>query len=269
LSGRGQLAAETEPEYLMPDTVHDQSFPSDRAAAAPSDARTRLLALPQARLWVLWGILLAAAVVVLGVTVAHVPGISTGELGVDQNLSLHHVALLTGVAMALNLLFGPVVGMLLIAVVALFVLLGRRAPVNAAAFGLVAVSGWVASEFFKILVARQRPNPALLFDPLAPETGTDSFPSGHVSFAVTLAFAVYFLARGTRWAKFAAVAGVVAAAVVAWSRLYIGVHYPSDVVGSVLAGSAAVMLLTGCWNWLAPRAWKRLPVNAATRRFLL
>ncbi|MET3720061.1 MULTISPECIES: phosphatase PAP2 family protein [unclassified Arthrobacter] len=253
----------------MPDTDHSPSFPPGRACAAPSGGRTRLLALPQARLWVLWGILLAAAVVILGITVAHVPGISMDELGVDQNLSLHHIALLTGVAMALNLLFGPMVGVLLIAVVALFLLLVRRAPVNAVAFGLVAASGWVASEFFKILVARQRPNPALLFDPLAPETGSDSFPSGHVSFAVTLAFAVYFLARGTRWSKFAAVAGVVVAVVVAWSRLYIGVHYLSDVVGSLLAGSAAVILLTGCWNWLAPLVWNRLPVNAATRPFLL
>ena len=252
----------------MTDTTHSQSFPTDRAGTALS-GRTRLIALPQARLWALWGILLAAAVVVLGIAVTDVPGISVDELGVDQNLSLHHIALLTGVAMALNLVFGPVVGVLLIAVVALVLLLVRRAPVNAVAFGMVAVSGWVASEFFKTLIARQRPNAALLFDPLAPESGTDSFPSGHVSFAVTLAFAVYFLARGTRWAKFAAGAGVVVAAVVAWSRLYIGVHYPSDVVGSVLAGTAAVILLAGCWNWVAPRVWKRVPVNAVTRRFLL
>lgn len=252
----------------MTDTAHSQSFPAGRAGTAQS-GRTRLLSLPQARLWVLWGILLAAAVVVLGIAVTDVPGISVDELGVDQNLSLHHIALLTGVAMALNLVFGPVVGVLLIAAAALFLLVVRRAPVNAVAFGLVAVSGWVASEFFKILIARQRPNAALLFDPLAPESGTDSFPSGHVSFAVTLAFAVYFLARGTRWAKFAAVAGVVVAAVVAWSRLYIGVHYPSDVVGSVLAGTAAVILLAGCWNWVAPRVWRRVPVNAVTRRFLV
>lgn len=252
----------------MTDTAHSQRFPADRAGTAQS-GRTRLLALPQARLWVLWGILLAAAVVVLGIAVTDVPGISVDELGVDQNLSLHHIALLTGVAMALNLVFGPVVGVLLIAAAALFLLVVRRAPVNAVAFGLVAVSGWVASEFFKILIARQRPNAALLFDPLAPESGTDSFPSGHVSFAVTLAFAVYFLARGTRWAKFAAGAGVVVAAVVAWSRLYIGVHYPSDVVGSVLAGTAAVILLAGCWNWVAPRVWRRVPVNAVTRRFLV
>jgi membrane-associated phospholipid phosphatase len=248
----------------MPDIIQTRPSP-----AGNRESRTRLLVLPQARLWLLWGILLAAAVAVLGFAVQIVPGVSAEELGVDQNLSLHHVALLTGVAMILNLLFGPVVGVVVIAAVALFLLVVRRAPVNAVAFGLVAVSGWVASQFFKVLVARHRPDPASLFDPLAPETGTDSFPSGHVSFAVTLAFAVYFLARGTLWAKFAAVGGPVVAAVVAWSRLYIGVHYLSDVAGAVLAGTAAVILLAGCWNRLAPRVWKRVPVNAVTRPFLL
>jgi undecaprenyl-diphosphatase len=123
----------------------------------------------------------------------------------------------------------------------------------------------VASEFFKLLVARQRPSPALLFDPLAPETGSNSFPSGHVSFAVALGFAVYFLARGTRWAKVTAVAAAVMALVVAWSRLYIGVHYPTDVAASFLASSAAVVLLAGLWNLLAPRIAERIRARSGSR----
>jgi undecaprenyl-diphosphatase len=242
----------------MPDAVNDRTLTANtRPGLSQPAARTRPLALPQAPHWLLLGIFLAAAVVILGLTVAHAPGVSTAELGVDQGLSLHHVALLTAVAMALNLLFGPVAGLLAIAAVAAFLLLVRRAPVHAAAFALMAGSGWVASEFFKLLVARQRPDAALLFDPLAPESGTDSFPSGHVTFAVTLAFAVYFLARGTRWAKFAAVSGVVVVALVAWSRLYIGVHYPSDVAGSLLAGTAAVVLLAGLWNRFVPLALRK------------
>jgi undecaprenyl-diphosphatase len=129
----------------------------------------------------------------------------------------------------------------------------------------VATSGWVASEFFKIIVARQRPNAALLFDPLAPETGSDSFPSGHVSFAVALGFAVYFLARGTRWAKVTAVGAAAMALVVAWSRLYIGVHYPTDVAASFLAASAAVVMLTGLWNLVAPRVADRLGASSGVR----
>jgi membrane-associated phospholipid phosphatase len=186
----------------------------------------------------------------------------------DQDISGHHSPVLTVVAMTLNLVYGPVFGVLAIAVTALFLLLVRRAPVNAAVFALTASSGWVASEFFKVIIARHRPDPAVLLDPLSPETGSTSFPSGHVAFAVTLGFAVYLLARGTRWGKAVAGAGALMALVVAWSRLYIGVHYPSDVAASFLTAGTALVLFTGLWNRYAPRILERLPVNAATRPFL-
>ncbi|MGO4192308.1 phosphatase PAP2 family protein [Arthrobacter sp. YAF17] len=234
-------------------------------AATPLAARPQFWALPQVRHWLLWGALLCAAVLALGVAVQHVPGSSAAELVVDQDLSLHHAALLTGVAMFLNVVFGPAAGVVLVAAVALYLWVVRRSPVKGVAFGLVACSGWVASEFFKIVIARQRPNPALLFDPLSPETGSNSFPSGHVSFAVALGFALYFLARGTRWAKATAAAAVVVALVVAWSRLYIGVHYPTDVTASFLAASAAVLLLGGLWNRFVPRILDRLPAAASPR----
>jgi undecaprenyl-diphosphatase len=157
------------------------------------------------------GILLSAAVVALGLAAQLTPGFSATELGIDQDLSQHHAAALTAVAMALNVVFGPVAGLALIGATALSIWLFRGGLPKAVAFGLVASSGWVASEIFKLIVARQRPNPALLFDPLAPETGSNSFPSGHVSFAVALGFAVYFLARGTRWAKVTAAGAAVVA----------------------------------------------------------
>jgi undecaprenyl-diphosphatase len=105
----------------------------------------------------------------------------------------------------------------------------------------------------------------MLFDPLAPETGSNSFPSGHVCFAVALAYALYFLACGTRWAKVAAAAGAVMALIVAWSRIYIGVHYPTDVAASFLASSAAVLLLAGLWNRFGPRVVDRLTGSTLPR----
>ena len=253
----------------MPRSGRDNRTATPRpAVAGQKDARRPLLVLPQVRHWVLAGALLAAAVFALGLTVQTAPGVSAGELGVDQDLSRHHTAVLTGLAMTLNLVYGPVFGLVVILLIALFLLLVRRAPVHAVGFGLVASSGWIASEFFKLVVARSRPDPALLFDALSPETGSNSFPSGHVSFAVTLGFALYSLARGTRWAAVAAVGGGVVALVVAWSRLYIGVHYPSDVAASFLAAGMALVLLTGAWNRYVPRILERLPVNALTRPFL-
>jgi membrane-associated phospholipid phosphatase len=243
---------------------YDHHEAQSRPDGVPRDARTRLLVLPQLRGWVLSGMLLCAAVVALGLTTQLVPGLGTAELALDQDLSHHHSVVLTIVAMTLNYVFAPLAGGAIIFAVCLYLWLVRGALVSAAAFGLVASSGWVSSEFFKILIARHRPDPSVLFDPLSPETGSDSFPSGHVAFAVALAVAVYFLARGTQWAKPAATAGAVLAVTVAWSRLYIGVHYASDVVASFLAAGAAVILLTGLWNRYARRIFDRFPGAATT-----
>lgn len=239
----------------------DRTTPS-RLRDERADAGSRFWALPQARHWLVLGTLLCVAVIALGLTVQLVPGDTAAELGVDQGLSRQHSAALTVVAMGINVLFGPLVGLMLIGFAALYLWLVRRDLVKAVAFGLVACSGWVASEAFKLLIARPRPDPRLLFDPLAPETGSNSFPSGHVSFAVALAFALYFLARGTRWSKAAAVAGAAMAFVVAWSRLYVGVHYPTDIAASFLAAGAAVVLLAGLWNRFAPRIVERLPATS-------
>lgn len=238
--------------------------PVDRSATHPvrgvrSSTGQRFWFLPQARHWLLLGLLLSAAVIVLGVTVKLLPGDTAAELGVDQDLSQHHVAVLSAVAMVINLVFGPVFGLAVVGVIALYLWLVRRDLVKAVGFGLVACSGWVASEAFKLLIARQRPNPALLVDPLSPETGSNSFPSGHVSFVVALTFALYFLARGTRWSRPVAVAGAAMALIVAWSRLYVGVHYPTDVTASFLAASAAVVLVSGLWNRSGPALADRLP----------
>lgn len=227
--------------------------------AAATRTRATFPALPQPRHWLLLGVLLCAAVVALGLTVQLVPGETPAELHVDQDLSQHHVAALTAVAMVVNVLFAPVAGLAIIAAIALGLWLVRRDLPKAIAFGFTACSGWVASEVFKLIIARQRPNPALLFDPLAPETGSNSFPSGHVSFAVALAFALYFLSRGTRWSRPVAAAGAAMAVIVAWSRVYLGVHYPTDVIASLLAASAAVVLLAGLWNRYAHRLLDRLP----------
>jgi membrane-associated phospholipid phosphatase len=244
----------------MPGPAPDDDPPKQQSApAVRPTSGTRFRALPQLRHWLLVGALLCAAVVALGLTVQLLPGDTAAELAVDQGLSLHHSAAPTAVAMAINLLFGPVAGLLLTGVISLFLWLVRRDLVKAVAFGLVACSGWVASEAFKLIFARQRPNPALLFDPLAPETGSNSFPSGHVCFAVALAFVLYFLARGTRWAKVVAIAGAAMAVIVAWSRALCRRPLPTDVAASFLAGSAAVVLVAGLWNRFAPGILDRLP----------
>ncbi len=88
----------------------------------------------------------------------------------------------------------------------------------------------------KHLFARQRPS---LWESIAPES-TFSFPSGHAMGTMTLAAVLILLAWWTRWRWPVAVPMAAFAGLVALSRIYLGVHYPSD----ILAGWAAALMWT-------------------------
>jgi hypothetical protein len=84
---------------------------------------------------------------------------------------------------------------------------------------------------------------------LVSETGIDSYPSGHTAFAAgLLASAVLISYIFGRSALGAAVLGLPALLVVGVSRLYLGVHYVADVLGSCLVASASTLVLIGTYN---------------------
>ena len=79
--------------------------------------------------------------------------------------------------------------------------------------------------------ARARPS---LWESIAPETNY-SFPSGHAMGSMTLAWVVVLLSWHTRWRWPVVVVAAMFTLLVGLSRVYLGVHYPSD----ILAGWAA------------------------------
>jgi undecaprenyl-diphosphatase len=134
---------------------------------------------------------------------------------------------------------------LLLAAVLLCIPKTRRAGMTA----LVAMAlGFVGTNLIlKHLVARPRPFTALAgLTALVEESDPNSFPSGHTTAAFAFALAVWTTAP-RRWMRWAALA---AAVLMAFSRLYVGVHYPSDVLAGALMGA-----LAGC---LARRLCRRI-----------
>lgn len=94
----------------------------------------------------------------------------------------------------------------------------------------------------KQLFARQRPS---LWESIAPESSF-SFPSGHAMGSMTLACVLVLLAWHTRWRWPLLVASSVFVALVGFSRIYLGVHYPSDILAgwsAALTWSIAIYLL--------------------------
>ncbi len=97
--------------------------------------------------------------------------------------------------------------------------------------GTVVVAGtYGANTALKLLVRRRRPQ----LPGLPPLTGTPtqlSFPSAHA--ATSFAGARRYSGMGLPAAPLYALAGALSL-----SRLYLGVHYPSDVLGGALLGTA-------------------------------
>jgi undecaprenyl-diphosphatase len=106
----------------------------------------------------------------------------------------------------------------------------------------------LATDAVKAAVPRTRPH----LDPLVTVPHTHSFPSGHAatSFACATVLGAAVPSVRVRVALF------VLAALVAWSRVYVGVHYPLDVLAGALLG---VVLGLAVLRALRPLAAGRRP----------
>lgn len=98
----------------------------------------------------------------------------------------------------------------------------------------------------KPLVERARPWVDLPILPLVAEDDPHSFPSGHTC----AAFAAGMIWMRTLPWKWTRVFGVVMAVCMGLSRLYVGVHYPSDVLVGALVGSFCAWVV-----WSVYRRW--------------
>jgi len=121
---------------------------------------------------------------------------------------------------------------------AVLALCGRpRAAEDTLALGTAA---WVLAQTNKTFVRRQRPYEADGVRRLIrPPTGS-SFPSGHAAVGVAVFATAAERARGPRARLFLNLVG----AYVALSRVYVGVHYPTDVLG----GAGLGLILSGLWR---------------------
>jgi membrane-associated phospholipid phosphatase len=83
------------------------------------------------------------------------------------------------------------------------------------------------------------------------ETTQAAFPSGHSQgAAVTWGYVAHILTSGSERRRWAWYATALLAALIAFSRLYLGVHFPQDVLAGLTIGAA----ILGLWLWTEPRA---------------
>jgi membrane-associated phospholipid phosphatase len=174
--------------------------------------------------------------------VTHDPLLHRTDMYVSQWLHAHGAPVLTSIMLAITWL-GSTTAIVIIALGFALLLYRQRDWYWLMTLALTLPCGMVINWLMKLAVQRPRP---FYVDPVLALT-TFSFPSGHAAGSTLLygVLAAWFYKTETRVPRRALViAGLVAlVALIAFSRVYLGVHYLTDVVAGVLEG---IVWLTAC-----------------------
>lgn len=136
--------------------------------------------------------------------------------------------------------FSVIGGTILVTLVALGFgawFLMRRQKTKLIALSVTALGGTALNLLIKHFFNRDRPQLwALTNDDL----NTSSYPSGHVTIGLVIyGFCSYLLAREhPRWRGLIFTGTVLLMAIIGWSRIYVGLHWPTDVIAGYAAGFA-------------------------------
>jgi len=141
------------------------------------------------------------------------------------------------------------IGWILIAVVLLFFRKTRKTGIT---MGIALVIGLLLCNLtLKPIVGRMRP---FAFNPdielIIPQPSEYSFPSGHSVSSFEGAFAIYLYNK--KWG----IPALVLATLIALSRLYLYVHYPTDVLFGSLLGCLFAWLAYLFVNW-CEKVWQK------------
>ena len=117
-------------------------------------------------------------------------------------------------------------------------------------------AAWLLASMGQHFIAMDRPFTVGLGKQWLAHAASHGFPSKHASVAFAFATSVALISERLHWALLA----FLAAGLIAWSRVYLGLHFPSDVLAGALGGSVCGWLVCRrpLWNWSKPYMAKEL-----------
>ena len=188
----------------------------------------------------------------LVIAVALSDAVTAIDANVGTWLHVRATPLFTAVMAAVSFLGAPIT-LTVVAVAGSILLLYQRGYTEAAALSTVVLGGNFLNFCLKHLIQRGRP----VYDDPIFSLPTDRFPSGH-AMASTVFYgllAIYASVNARqRYAAHVAVGGaVLMVALVCFSRVYLGLHYLSDVMGGMTEGIAWLALSLTALHYIRRR----------------
>ncbi|MDI6591636.1 MAG: phosphatase PAP2 family protein [Patescibacteria group bacterium] len=132
----------------------------------------------------------------------------------------------------LGIFFAKYFGYILIFFIFLFLLKDRKKywPMVIIAFSSAILAKFVITEFIRFLWNRPRPFVENQTNLLLDQINAAAFPSGHAAFFFALSLAIYF------YNKKAGIIFLIASFLISISRVFCGIHWPTDILAGALVG---------------------------------
>ena len=131
---------------------------------------------------------------------------------------------------------------------------GKRGRITAVILILtLAVTDVFAAQVIKPYFERLRPSRSMIdcINLLVPRGGKYGFVSNHAANTMSAAIVILYFYR--KWGYFAIAISIL----VGFSRIYVGVHYPADVLGGWIFGAITAWLIITLWIFVKVRERKR------------
>ncbi len=109
-------------------------------------------------------------------------------------------------------------------------------------FGLTLFIAFVVNEFVRSVFPSHRPFDHLRIHQLIAHDVGKSFPSNHMVAASSIAFATL------TFKKRAGIPLLILSLFIGFSRIYVGVHYPSDILAGFVIGIVSTIVVVGIWH---------------------
>lgn len=192
----------------------------------------------------------ALLVVTMGVFLRVAPSPNGAEQAITVWFNSARTGVIGGITTAVYDSLEPIFAVIITALLAVSLWIVTRRLRLAITFAVVVAATWLPIAVFKFLFFRARPDALLLPHPVTPAPFDASYPSGHVAFVTALAMAFVLIAGTTTWRIVAIVLGSLGVIVVALSVLVDGVHFPTDVIASIVWGVGVAPLVWLVWHRL-------------------
>ncbi len=189
------------------------------------------------------------AVIVFGRFAVSSPAVSSWDAAVSHWFNLLHAGTLGFVATALYTVFEPPFAIAITVIASAVMWLVTRNLRLGISFGAVIAITWLPTVIIKLLVHRPRPNPLTLAHPFAVQPDA-SYPSGHVAFVTALVVALILLSRGRRFRWLVVTLGSLLVVALGVALVIDGVHFPTDVIASMIWSAGLAPLVLFFWTRL-------------------